>query len=213
MTNRLTAETRRSQFRQKSASLNETRPRLMRAMSAPIHYLNPPSDIQDRLLLNVPNHNSTKRRLRRKKIAPAENEPIAIKITHDHHYMSKIVQQRPSNDERPFVVKQSLNPRTFKAVKPSKIVAPSRAKSAINGSEIETLVSLLSPGGSDSEKEDFLNGSGDSTNDRSIQSLRKVGKSGEIALFSFNSRSSLVFPYQCVCRFEYDSMSMSIFYM
>lgn len=182
MANRSTAETRRSQFRQKSASLNETRPRLMRAMSAPIRPHPLPSDTPDRFHpSNVSNLNLTKRRLRRKKVAPTEIEPIAIKITHDQHYMNKIVNQRSSNDERSFAARQSFSSsRTFKAVKPSKMAAPSRAKSAINGCEIETLVSLLSPGGSDSEKEDYLNGNADTPNDRSIQSLRKVGKSGII---------------------------------
>lgn len=180
-TNRLTAETRRSQFRQKSVSLNETRPRLMRAMSAPIRP-NPSSapslsDTQEKFQSNVTNSNLTKRRLRRKKIAPSEIEPITIKITQQQHYMTKIVTQR-SSDERSFTAKQTLSSRTFKAVKPSKLTAPSRAKSATNGYEIETLVSLLSPGGSDSEKEDYANGNGDAANERSIQSLRKVGKSG-----------------------------------
>lgn len=186
MTNRSTAETRRSQFRQKSVSLTETRPRLMRAMSAPIRPNPPSSDTPDRFQSNLNNQNLAKRRLRRKKIAPSEIEPITIKITHDPHYMNKIINQRTSNDERSFAAKQTLNSRTFKAVKPPKITAPSRAKSAIIGSEIETLVSLLSPGGSDSEKEDFLNGNADSTNERSIQSLRKVGKSGNPSSAHFN---------------------------
>lgn len=177
MTNRLTAETRRSQFRQKSVSLNETRPRLMRAMSAPIRPNPPaplPSDTQEKFQSNV-----TKRRLRRKKIAPSEIEPITIKITHDQqHYMNKFVNQR-SSDERSFAARQSLSSRTFRAVKPSKLTIPSRAKSATNGCEIETLVSLLSPDGSDSEKEDYVNGNADNSNERSIQSLRKVGKSGK----------------------------------
>lgn len=152
----------------------------MRAMSAPIRP-NPPSDTQDKFQSHVPNQNVTKRRLRRKKVAPSEIEPIAIKITHDQHYMNRFVSQRAS-DERSFAaVKQSLGSRTFKAVKPIKITPPSRAKSAINGCEIETLVSLLSPGGSDSEKEDYVNGNVDNTNERSIQSLRKVGKSGKLS--------------------------------
>lgn len=170
----------------------------MRAMSAPIRP-NPPSssDTQEKFQSNVTNQNLPKRRLRRKKIAPSESEPIAIKITHDHHhqqqqqhFMNKFVNQR-SSDERSFAAKQSLNSRAFKAVKPSKLAAPSRVKSATNGCEIETLVSLLSPGGSDSEKEDYVNdNSANSTNERNIQSLRKVGKSGnhwlESKLYLFN---------------------------
>lgn len=149
-------------------------------MSAPIRPNPPapapplPSDTHEKFQSNVTNQ---KRRFRRKKIAPSEIEPITIKITHDQHYLNKIVNQR-SSDERSFAAKQSLSSRPFKAVKPAKLTTPSRAKSATHGCEIETLVSLLSPGGSDSEKEDYLNGNVDNSNERSIPSLRKVGKSG-----------------------------------
>lgn len=144
-------------------------------MSAPIRPNSPqPADAQGKLQSNALNQNVTKRRFRRKKIVPSEIEPISIKIAHDHQYLNKIANQR-SSDERSFMAKQSLSSRTFKAVKSTKLTVPSRAKSASSGCEIETLVSLLSPGGSDSEKEDYLNGNVD---ERSIQSLRKVGKSG-----------------------------------
>lgn len=156
----------------------------MRAMSAPIR-ANPPqssADIQEKLQSNVHNSNSLKRRMRRKKISPSDiNKPMNIKMntTNDQTYVNnKIVNHRLS-DERSFAVKQAMSStRTFKAVKPSKLVTPSRAKSTSNGCDIETLVSLLSPGGSDSEKEDYVNTSIDGTSERNHHSLRKVGKSG-----------------------------------
>lgn len=201
MTNRLTAETnsRRSQFRQ-----NETQPRLMRAMSAPIRS-KPPQQQEHphEKASNLPNQNVAKRRLRRKKIAPSEIDRFSIKITHDQQYMNKIVNQR-SFDER-FAGKQSLSSRTFKAVKSTKLAAPSRVKSASGGCEIETLVSLLSPGGSDSEKEDYANSNVDTPNERSHQSLRKVGKSGKIrranisipSIETETSRHHIVYRWMC----------------
>lgn len=177
MINRMTAETRRNQFRQKSASINEARPRLMRAMSAPIRQ-NPPLDAHEKPT-NAINSNQcvTKRRLRRKKIAPIEMDPFNIKITNHQTYPEKIIGQRQF-DDRPSTAK-SLSSRAFRAAKPPKSTVQPRAKSAVNGCEIVTLVSLLSPSASDSEKEDLVNGNSDGTNDKCFPSLRKVGKSGK----------------------------------
>lgn len=177
MISRSTAETRRTQFRQKSASMTETRPRLIRAMSAPIRP-SPPPEAQDKLIQNPNNQsqNATKRRLRRKKIAPIETDPFSLKITQHQQYSDRVIAQRPF-DERPSTAK-ALSSRALKASKPPKPTIQPRVKSAVNACEIVTLVSLLSPGASDSEKEDFVNGSGDSPNEKSFLSLRKVGKSG-----------------------------------
>lgn len=178
MFNRMTAETRRNQFRQKSASVNEVRPRLMRAMSAPIRP-NPPPEAQERHTnANNVNQSVTKRRLRRKKIAPIETDPFNIKITHHHQYPDKIMAHRHF-DERPSTAK-SLSSRAFRAAKPPKPTVQPRAKSAAHGCEIVTLVSLLSPGASDSEKEDLVNGNSDGPTEKGFPSLRKVGKSGKI---------------------------------
>lgn len=173
---RLSAETRRSQFRQKSVSLNEARPRLMRAMSAPIRPF-PLSEAQEKFSSNV--QNAAKKRLRRKKIAPIEIEPFSLKMPPQHHsYTNKLIAQK-SFDERPSTAK-SLSSRFGRASKPPKPTIQPRPKSAVNGCEIVTLVSLLSPGASDSEKEDYSNGGIDSPNDKTIPSLRKIGKSGKI---------------------------------
>lgn len=178
MSNRLSAETRRNQFRQKSVSLNDSRPRLMRAMSAPIRQ-NPPPEARDKTS-SPNNQNANKKRLRRKKIAPIEIEPFSLKLAPSHQYPNKLVTQR-SFDERPSTAK-ALSSRAVKATKPPKPVVQPRAKSAVNGCEIVTLVSLLSPGASDSEKEDYSNATNDSSHERTIPSLRKVGKSGKICI-------------------------------
>lgn len=180
MANRLTVETRRSQFRQKSASLNESRPRLMRAMSAPIRQNQPP-DAQEKVInnSNVQSQSGPKKRLRRKKIAPIEIDSFSLKLAESQSYANKLVSQR-SFDERPSTAK-AMNCRPLKSLaKPPKPIVQPRAKSAMHGCEIVTLVSLLSPGASDSEKEDYSNGASDSPNEKSIPSLRKVGKSGNI---------------------------------
>lgn len=172
------AETRRIQFRQKSASLNDVRPRLTRAMSAPIRQ-NPPPDAQDRYQNGQ--HNNFKKRLRRKKIAPAEMDTFNLKLAHHQHYQNKIMVEK-TYEERPSTAK-ALTSRFSKTMKPSKNTAAPRARSAINGSEIVTLVSLLSPSASDSEREDHSsNGTFDSLHEKHAPSLRKVGKSGEYYL-------------------------------
>lgn len=160
----------------------------MRAMSAPIRQNPPAAEVHEKSM-NSNHHqlpNATKRRLRRKKIVPVEIDPFSLKITHHQHQYAvdtKIVSHGPF-DERPSTAK-SLSSRAFlrSAAKPPKPTVPPRAKSAAHGCEIVTLVSLLSPGASDSEREDYSNGTGDnSPNDKAIPSLRKVGKSGRNAL-------------------------------
>ncbi|XP_055310603.1 uncharacterized protein LOC129573715 [Sitodiplosis mosellana] len=179
MANRLTVETRRSQFRQKSVSLNETRPRLIRAMSAPIRP-NPPPEAQDKVIATNANgqmQSGSKRRLRRKKIAPIEIDSFSLKIAQSQPYASKLVSQRTFDEQRPSTAKAiNIHPLKSSAKPPKPILQP-RNKSAMHGCEIVTLVSLLSPGASDSEKEDYSNGGNDSPNEKSTPSLRKVGKS------------------------------------
>lgn len=190
----MTVETRRSQFRQRNLSLGEPRPRLMRAMSAPIRPIQPP-DAQEKV--SVPNnHNQcgTKKRLRRKKIAPIDMSPFSLRVAQNtQHYTSngnKLVSQR-SFDEHPSTVKSINSYRSLKSVKPPKSSIQPRAKSAMNGCEIVTLVSLLSPGASDSEKEDYSNGANDSPGEKTIPMLRKVGKSGKI--YSIKSNHKFIF--------------------
>lgn len=169
------AETRRIQFRQKSASLNDARPRLTRAMSAPIRQ-HPPPEAQDR----YPNgqHNNFKKRLRRKKIAPAEMDTFNLKLANSQPFQDKTMADK-IYEERPSTAK-ALTSRFSKTMKPSKITAAPRARSAVHGSEIVTLVSLLSPSASDSEREDHSsNGTVDGSHEKHAPSLRKVGKSGE----------------------------------
>lgn len=179
---RLTAETRRCQFRQKSVSLNETRPRLMRAMSAPIRP-NPPADIPDKVSANTNNPNPTKRRLRRKKIAPVDISTLNLKFPSQQQYANKCGAERSTDERSLTMVKHMMSSRPTKSVKPQKLTAPPRAKSAVGGNEIVTLVSLLSPGASDSEKEDSPNSSNETTHEKTTPSLRKVGKSGKIKIF------------------------------
>lgn len=184
-TNRLTSvETRRSQFRQKSASLNENRPRLIRAMSAPIRPNLPPEVTPQEKIITTnaaTGQNGTRRRLRRKKIAPIEIDSFSMKIAQSQSYANKLVSQRTFDEQRPSTAK-AMNGRPLKSsVKPPKPILQPRAKSAMYGCEnVITLVSLLSPGASDSEKEDYSNGANDSPKEKNIPSLRKVGKSGNI---------------------------------
>lgn len=169
------AETRRIQFRQKSASLNDVRPRLTRAMSAPIRQ-NPPPEAQDRYQNGQ--HNNFKKRLRRKKIAPVEMDTFNLKLTNHQHFQNKIMVQK-TYEERPSTAK-AFTSRFSKTIRPSKVTAAPRARSAVNGCEIVTLVSLLSPSASDSEREDHSsNGTFDRSHEKHTPSLRKVGKSGE----------------------------------
>lgn len=176
MSNRLSAETRRSQFRQKSISLNESRPRLMRAMSAPIRQ-NPPPEARDKTS-SPNNQNVTKKRLRRKKIAPIEIDPFCLKIAQSHQFSNRNFMTHRPFDDRPSTAK-AMPSRPIKIPKAFKPPVQPRPKSAVNGCEIVTLVSLLSPGASDSEKEDYSNGTNESISERNIPSLRKVGKSGK----------------------------------
>lgn len=177
-----TAEIRRNLFRQKSASLNEVRSHLTRAMSAPIRQ-NSSTESQDKKQVNAnPNSQMSKRRLRRKKIAPIEIDSFNLKIGRHQQssYQHKLMTEKSFDDYSSARVFTSLKP-------PKQITKPitQRARSAVNGSDIVTLVSLLSPGASDSEKEDFLAYNNDSSGEKQKPSLRKVGKSGrKIYLFT-----------------------------
>lgn len=144
-------------------------------MSAPIRQ-NPPPEAHDR---HQNGQHHFKKRLRRKKIAPAELDTFSSKLAHHQSYQSKIMVDKTYEERRPSTAK-ALTCRFSKTVKPSKVTAPPRARSAVNGSEIVTLVSLLSPSASDSEREDHsANGTFDNSNEKHGPSLRKVGKSGE----------------------------------
>lgn len=165
------AEIRRIQFRQKSTSLNDVRPRLIRAMSAPICQ-HSPVEAKDRDYQHG-HHNHFKKRLRRKKMAPSEMDTFNLKLAHHKIMVEKTYEKRPSTAK-------AVSSRFSKTMKPSKITAPPRARSAIIGGEIVTLVSLLSPSASDSEREDHSsNGTFVRSHEKHASSLRKVGKSGE----------------------------------
>lgn len=153
-------------------------------MSAPIRPNPSNADLHQANILNCQQMQATtvKKRLRRKKIVPLEIEQFDLRLAQNqcnqHHYQSKWTTER-AYDERPTTAK-SYTSRSMKLAKPSKastIVQP-RARSAVC-SDIVTLVSLLSPGASDSEKEDYSTGTSESTNDKHKPSLRKVGKSGK----------------------------------
>lgn len=182
------ADTRRSQFRQqKSASLNDTRPRLTRAMSAPIRPKSPNNDVQQANILNSQQNQcgNAKKRLRRKKIAPIEIDTLDLRVTSNLNHQQPSYYESKWNErtyERPTTAKSytSRSVRSSKPPKPIPIVPP-RARSAVC-SDIVTLVSLLSPGASDSEKEDYSIGTNDSSNEKHKPSLRKVGKSGKLLI-------------------------------
>lgn len=137
-------------------------------MSAPIRPFQPSED----------RNAQQKKRLRRKKVAPVELDTFNQKLAYHQQYQNKIMVEK-SYDERPTTAKVFTS-RFGKSAKPPKPTAQPRARSAIHGSEIVTLVSLLSPGASDSEKEDHSNGTNDSPNEKHAPSLRKVGKSGKL---------------------------------
>lgn len=152
--------------------MSETRPRLMRAMSAPIRP-HPPPEPQDKC--TVSHNQNQKRRLRRKKVAPIETDPFSVRIAQHQQYLDKMCYNRPFDEN---LLTAKLSSRAQKSAKPPKSSVQPRVKSAVNGCEIVTLVSLLSPGASDSEKEDFVNSNSDTPNEKIIPPLRKVGKSG-----------------------------------
>lgn len=160
------AQNRRQQFHsQRSTSVSESRPRLTRAMSAPIR----PNDAHSQA--------QTKKVFRRKKITPLEQpEPFHFQFGHQQQQHSPPLPQ--PNRQKFFVEKRDERPSTCRPkIKVSKVPAQTRARSAVSGCDIVTLVSLLSPGGSDSEKEEHSIKGDVSSTERS-PSLRKIGKSG-----------------------------------
>lgn len=153
------------------------RPRLTRAMSAPIHsnasndYLNKKQHINNNN--NYNNNNNGKKRLRRKKIAPIDIDTINMNVSPHQLYQHAV--DRPSKIDPSTV--QPFTARYLKESKQSKPIAPIRTKPGINVCDIVTLVSLLSPGASDSEKED-ISTNAEMPNERQKPPLRKMGKSG-----------------------------------
>lgn len=116
-----------------------------------------------------------RRRLRRKKSIQHENEQFEIQIE----------QRRPqiflsSATSSIVVSNQSSRPVTNRARSAKSVKTnPVRARSAYGGCDIVTLVSLLSPSGSDSEKEEPTSPREQSEGQSArAQSLRKTGKSG-----------------------------------
>lgn len=135
-------------------------------MSAPIR----PIDAQSQT--------HTKKVFRRKKISPLEQpEPLQFQFGH-HQQPQQSVPMPPQHKPRFFVERRDDRPSTCRPkIKVSKVPTQARARSAVSGCDIVTLVSLLSPGGSDSEKDDSIKGDVSST-ERGGPSLRKIGKSG-----------------------------------
>lgn len=150
----------------------------MRAMSAPIR----------------PNDAQTKKCFRRKKIVPMDqSDPFQFQFTHHQQQQSPslLPQHKPKSVVDRKDEQISMRPLTCRPkIKVSKIPMQSRPQSAINGCDIVTLVSLLSPGGSDSEKEDHSTSSCNNKSDvtcterRGGPSLRKMGKSGACPMCS-----------------------------
>lgn len=175
---KMATENKRYQFQtQRSASVGDARPKLLRAMSAPIR----PSTVDQQ----TTQLNQSKKRLRRKKIAPMETEQYDFKLVQQ--------QQRKIFLEKNTVGQANGRPSTSRSkVKPPKCAANTiaRTRSGFNGFDIVTLVSLLSPGGSDSEKEDVSSTTCDNNENSSgnrAPSLRKCGKSGVIMNILYSS--------------------------
>lgn len=137
-------------------------------MSAPIR----PNDSQSQA--------QAKKVFRRKKIGPLEQPvPFQFQFGQQQH-QQPLPLPAPQQRQKFFVERRDERPSTCRPkIKVSKIPAgPARARSAISSCDIVTLVSLLSPGGSDSEKEEHsLKGDVPCT-ERGGPSLRKIGKSG-----------------------------------
>lgn len=153
----MTAETKRAQFQaSRSVAIPERRPKLIRAMSAPIR----PAPIA----IEPSVHIQSKKRFHRKKINQ-ENERYQVQIQQQQLYLENNI-AIANKDEK-------CTTRT-KFKKSSQI----RARSAIGACDIVTLVSLLSPGTSDSEKEDASLNKNECSTGRA-PSLRKCGKSGK----------------------------------
>lgn len=136
-------------------------------MSAPIRPIDASSQGQ-----------AAKKVFRRKKIGPLEQSD-PFQFGHQQQlspplppqYKPKFIVER--RDERP----STCRPK----IKVSKVPTQTRARSAVSGSDIVTLVSLLSPGGSDSEREEHSIKGDVACTDRGGPSLRKIGKSGGYA--------------------------------
>lgn len=161
------AESRRAQFQaNRSVTLPDRRPRLVRAMSAPIKPIASELSMQPQHL--------NKRRLRRKKSIQQENDRFEIQIE----------QRRPQlflNNATNSVIVSNQNTRPVSRTRLAKGPKTNqiRTRSAYSGCDIVTLVSLLSPSGSDSEKEEpsSAHEKNEGTSARA-PSLRRTGKSG-----------------------------------
>lgn len=166
------AENRRAQFQaNRSVTLPDRRPRLVRAMSAPIKPMASASES------SIQQQQSNKRRFRRKKSIQQETDRFEIQIDQHQANHPEIFLSNAANSV--IVSNQTARPvgraRLAKGTKSNQI----RARSAYSGCDIVTLVSLLSPSGSDSEKEDSP--SAHEANEGSsarAPSLRRTGKSG-----------------------------------
>lgn len=154
------AENKRALYR---ASRNNAisfgaRPKLVRAMSAPLRSM----DTE-----NSNNPWPTKRRNRTKR-----NGQDSVRLVMDHH-------QRESHlyletDEQVFC-KDDIKSQNLKARNKLLQVKPIRE---VGSCDIVTLVSLLSPGASDSEKEECTQGKNEFTTSSPSPPLRRIEKSG-----------------------------------
>lgn len=148
---------------QQNDRTKQSRPRLVRAMSAPCH----PKSLEDQ-------PQTTKKRNRRKKIAPIECVQVDLRASVRQSFQKT----RTVSIDRKVEVVKSGDRRALTArnrVKSSKVnAALPRPKHFVHTNDIVTLVSLLSPGTSDSEKEE--NSLPKNETERA-PSLRKTGKS------------------------------------
>lgn len=184
-----TADSRRALFRRKSATLNEMRPRLTRAMSAPIQPSLPNEGFIKKQ--NSNNTNNSKKRMRRKKIAPTDIvDTINMDFMGSQPFHNTV-------DHRSFK-SDSTHGQPFAAH--CRPIVPAKVKSGMNVSDIVTLVSLLSPGASDSEKEEIPTHVEVSTSVKQKPPLRKLGKSGmslNVDLVAFSLYGICSISLQC----------------
>lgn len=151
------AESKRAQFRASRSNvvLDERRPKLIRAMSAPLR-----SSIDtDSWQLQ------SKRRVRNKKTIQ-ESQRIAEELHEQKLFLENNVNILYKEEKS-----QNLKSR-------NKNLLQVRARSSFGGCDIVTLVSLLSPGTSDSEKEDTATQEQTELSSVRAPPLRRTEKSG-----------------------------------
>lgn len=151
-----------------SAPISERRPPLVRAMSAPVRTIEESTKSLQQ--------NGKRRPIRRRKGIPYRNSTGAgvIDDFQDEIFHELGVIEDELESEKPAKSKVALNKKNAQSLLP-------RSRSALGGCDVVTLVSLLSSGGSDSEREDMTTKT-EVSPARALSGrapmLRKAGKSG-----------------------------------